>query len=71
VVVLARGSDSNGDEALTEATVNADEVRQSVGLCYCSPQFARVALRLHEAFVRRRYPGVIVIPASDYIRSPG
>jgi hypothetical protein len=38
---------------------------------YCSPRFARIALRMHEDAIRRVCPEAIVIPASEYIRVPG
>ena len=69
VLVFAQGSGDDGDPMLSAALVSIDEVRQSIGRCYCSPQFARVALRLHEDFIRRRFPDAIVIPVSDQIRT--
>lgn len=67
--VLVFGQGGDDDHALSAALVSIDEVRQAIGRCYCSPQFARVALRLHEDFVRRRFPEAIVIPVSDQIRT--
>jgi hypothetical protein len=69
VLVFAQGSGDDDDPVLAAALVSIDEVRQEIGRCYCSPQFARVALRLHEDFMRRRFPEAIVIPVSDHIRT--
>ena len=69
LLVFGQGSGEHGDPALSDASVSLDDVRSSIGRCYCSPQFARVALRLHEDFMRRRFPGAIVIPVSEQIRT--
>lgn len=69
VLVFGQGSGGDDDPVLAAALVTIDQVRQAIGRCYCSPQFARVALRLHEDFIRRRFPDAIVIPASEHIRT--
>ena len=69
LLVLGQGSGDDGDPQLSDASASLDEVRASIGRSYCSPQFARVALRLHEDFMRRRFPDAIVIPVSEHIRT--
>ena len=69
VLVFGQGRGHDDDPVLSDASASLDDVRQALGRCYCSPQFAKVALRLHEDVVRRRFPDAIVIPVSEHIRT--
>jgi hypothetical protein len=70
LLVFGQGSgQEERDRTLSGAIASLDDVRQAIGRCYCSPQFARVALRLHEDFMRRRFPDAIVIAVSEHIRT--
>jgi hypothetical protein len=67
ILILGYGNGPAGP-GLRPATVTAADLR-AVGTCaYCTPKFAKAALRMHEAEIRQRFPGVVVVPGSENIR---
>jgi hypothetical protein len=71
VIIAACGDGEQGQVVMKDPTVDEHVVRDIVKTGYCSPRFARIALRMHEDAIRRVCPEAIVIPASEYIRVPG
>jgi hypothetical protein len=71
VIIVACGGADNGEIVMKDPTVDADTLLDLVKGGYCSPRFARIALRMHEDAIRRICPEAIVLPASEYIRIPG
>ncbi len=67
VLILGYGDNSDSAATLAEAAVSETEVRALISCAYCSPAYAKAALRLHEDAIRRRFPGVIVVPGSQSI----
>jgi hypothetical protein len=71
VIIAGCGSGAKGQVVMNDPTVGEEVVRALVKNGYCSPRFAKIALRMHEDAIRRVCPEAIVIPASEYIRIPG
>ena len=71
VIIVACGNGEGGQVVMQDPTVDVDIVRELVKGGYCSPRFAKIALRMHEDAIRRICPEAIVLPCSEYIRIPG
>jgi hypothetical protein len=71
VIIVACATGARGELVMQDPTADEDAVRALVKAAYCSPRFAKIALRINEDAIRRVCPEAIVIPASEYIRTPG
>lgn len=66
ILVLAQRQSAEGD-VMASVTATEAEVHALISCAYCSPAYAKAAMKLQEDTIRRQYPGVIVVPASNSI----
>lgn len=67
ILVFARCDTADG-EIMASATALEADIRALISCTYCSPAFAKAAMKLHEDSIRRNFPDVIVAPGSQSIQ---